>query len=63
MIRISKNSDKVKSSASCVKVAKRADKMDETDYLLASPANKECLKESISQIKLGRVRDFKRVDC
>lgn len=63
MMQTLKNKSKVKSVASCTKATKRTDRMDDTDYLLASPANKACLKESISQLKLGRIKDFKRVDC
>lgn len=56
MTREVKNNIKTKSLASCTSSLKKRQKMDDTEYLLASPANKASLEKSIDEIKRGKVR-------
>lgn len=45
---------KVCKSAS--RVLRRAEKQDDTDYLMSNPANKKFIEESLKEVKEGKVR-------
>lgn len=52
------NKDRLKTKVckSASRVLRRAEKQDDTDYLMSNPANKKFIEESLKEVKEGKVR-------